>query len=86
MRQYRGKRVDKMPVRGIKPKWVYGCLSMGSCKNGWDETVPFIEPIQPLLERIEVTPESVKIEVCGQWFNEKELSDIVKKGLTDDSE
>ena len=28
-----------------------------------------------------VIPETVKIEVCGQWFDEKELADVVKKGL-----
>ena len=85
IRQYRGKRVDKMPVRGIKSKWVEGDLSVGSAEYGWDESKIFIIPRQPLFERIEVIPESVEIEVCGQWFSEEELSKIVKKGLTDDS-
>ena len=34
----------------------------------------------------EVIPKTVKIEVCGQWFDEKELADVVKKGLTSVSE
>ena len=30
----------------------------------------------------EVLPETVQIEVCGQWFKPEELIKVVQKGLT----
>ena len=58
--EFRGKRIDN-------GEWVYGSLSMGSGgSSDYDPTRTFIEPNTPLLERIEVIPESV-----GQYINKK---------------
>ena len=88
MREYRGKRVDG---KG----WVEGDLLNGLSVEpakafivcGYVHKMIFldVQRIYYCTETYEVIPESVKIKVCGQWFSEKELSDIVKKGLTDDS-
>ncbi len=84
IRPYRGKAINT-------GEWVKGDLIQ------WDNRrfiffMPDYSNLQWLKDEIfnaetliEVLPESVKIKVCGQWFSEKELSDIVKKGLTDDS-
>ena len=75
MRMFRGKRVDN-------GEWECGCLAYRE-----EVSIYYIlqhDKWQNTWVWHEVIPETVKIEVCGQWFNEKELSDIVKKGLTDD--
>ncbi|KKN39450.1 hypothetical protein LCGC14_0743200 [marine sediment metagenome] len=66
-RPYRGRRLDTN-------EWVYGYLR---------RTPRIAAEIysRDLGGTFEVHPDSVKIKVRGQWFSEKELSDIVKKGL-----
>lgn len=90
---------NQRPYRGKEKKsgeWVYGWY----CKvDDYHLIIPdtsrLVNPCGGLvidaypnyyIDRwVEVIPETVKIEVNGQWFNEKELSDIVKKGLISDS-
>ncbi len=62
--KFRGKRVDN-------GKWVFGSLSLGSTKLGYDESVPFIEPMQPILVRIEVDPKTV-----GQYIGLKDKNGV----------
>ncbi len=66
--KFRGKRVDN-------GEWVYGSYVYARTLKG-DHFI-----VSEGGTMIAVIPETVKIEVSGQWFDEKELSDIVKKGL-----
>ena len=78
--KFRGKRVKD-------GQWIYGGYSESFTESsGYEKVGPFIKWFEDeVFREAEVLPESVKIEVCGQWFSEKELSDIVKKGLTNDN-
>ena len=61
-------------------KMVYGYLF-----KSWETTYILWGTTNGIPDMTEVIPESVKVEVCGQWFSEKDLSDIVKKGLANGS-
>ncbi len=76
-RLYRGKRIDN-------GEWVCGWYTEAyTPSSAYRRIGPFIEWFEDeCLHSEEVHPDSVKIEVCGHWFSEKELSDIVKKVLT----
>jgi hypothetical protein len=80
MYKFRGKRIDN-------GEWVYGCL-FKHC------TLRFIIPLayefhttaSKAMSYIEVHPSSVGIEVSGHWFNNDELSEFVKKNLTNEQD
>lgn len=84
MRMFRGKTKDRvnpnyMPPRFLEEgesynvppmidgEWVYGSLSMGG-GSSYDPSRTFIEPNVPVLERIEVIPETV-----GQSIGRKDV-------------
>ena len=82
MRQYRGKTKEGKWVYG----WYFTSLSgrhyIKSFYKGVGKVTrpPETTQLNRTVEHV-VIPESVGIEVCGQWFSEEELSKIVKKGL-----
>ncbi len=87
MRNYRGKRKDNgEEVKGwyFHQKESHFILPLGFMADSTRcEVTNYSETATAEIRSdcMEVIPETVEIEVCGQWFNEKELSDIVKKGL-----
>ncbi len=70
--------MDSIEFRGkgtCQDKWYYGCYV--ECGGYY-----IVEKLSSGgVGKYQVIPETVEIKVCGQWFSEKELSDIVKKGI-----
>ena len=70
MRKYRGLTRSGMLVCGWYKEDTYG-----------KPKILAEDPDTHFLCWFFVIPETVEINVCERWFGEKELSDIVKKGI-----